>query len=157
MGNKIRGKKTEPENEIISGIVDKESRQITFDASVSIGGVRRVGTFTAQYMPVMGRIKMGVTLSALLDGKQVQDVDPLTGDLAYMLSLLSVTLTATPSWWDINKIDDEKDLVNIFKTVDSFQQSFRAQNDAEENAGRGENAVGAETVENMQAVQPSSK
>lgn len=150
-------KKTEPENEIISGITDKESRQITFDASVSIDGVRRVGTFTAQYMPVMGRIKMGVTLSALLDGKQVQDVDPLTGDLAYMLSLLSVTLTATPSWWDINKIDDEKDLMNIFKIVDSFQQSFRAQDDAKENAGRGENAIGEETVENMQAVRNPSK
>lgn len=152
MGNKKHSKETEPENEIINGIVDKESRQITFDASVSIDGVRRVGTFTAQYMPVMGRIKMGITLSSLLDGKQVQDVDPLTGDLAYMLSLLSVTLTATPSWWDINKIDDEKDLMNIFKIVDSFQQTFRAQNDAKENAGCGENSVSAETVENMQAV-----
>ena len=149
MKNNKRNQKNEPENEIINGLVDNESRQLTFDASVSIDGVRRVGTFTAQYMPVMGRIKMGVTLSTLLDGKQVQDVDPLTGDLAYMLSLLSVTLTATPSWWDINKIDDEKDLMNIFKTVDSFQQSFRAQDDAKENAGCGENTVGAETMEDM--------
>lgn len=149
MGTKTKKQEAKPENLIVEGIVDKEARQITFDESVSVNGVRRTGTFTAQYMPVLGRIKMGVTLSGLLNGKQIQEVDSLTGDLAYMLSFLSVTLTATPVWWDINQLDDEKDLIRIFGIVEKFQQSFREPNDKGDNAGNGENSVSAEVVEGM--------
>lgn len=132
-------KKTETD-EMLEGVFDSSARQKTFDATVSVDGVTRTGTFTVQFMNVSQRIKMGELMSEMLHGKQLADVDPFTADLVYMTAFLETTLVAKPKWWDAEKLDYESDLTDIFKIADEFQQSFRRKNDKSSDAGTGENS-----------------
>lgn len=146
-------KKTkEKATEVIDGIVNQESRRIVFEATVSVDGVSRTGSFTAKFMGVFDRIRMGNIMSGLLNGKGLNDVDPHTSDLVYMVAFLDVTLIETPKWWNLEKVDYEDELAHIFNVVDKFQQSFRGADGATSDAGSSENAASETPVESLQGV-----
>lgn len=144
----IKEKKERQKEQILSGIIDNESKTYTFEKSVTLGGVKRNGSFTAKYMGVADRLRIGTIRAKLLDGAPSQSVDTLTDDIAYMIAYLQVALTKTPSWWSFDMLDDISDLRELYMEVYNFVQSFRLSNESNTNAGDSSNTSSKENVEN---------
>ena len=144
----IKQKKQEQQFDILTGIIDNDSKTYTFEKTVSIGTKKRTGSFTAKYMGVAGRLRLGTIRAKLLDGAPAQSVDTLTDDIAYMIAYLTVALVKTPSWWNYDEIDDIDDLKSMYLEVYSFIQSFRTQNAENSNVRDSSIASGQETMEN---------
>lgn len=145
----IKQQKQEQQMKILSGVVDNESKTYSFEKEISMGGVRKKGTFVARYLSVTGRLRIGTLRAKLLDGAPSQSVDTLTDDIAYMIAYLTVALSKVPSWWSYDEIDEISDLKDLYMEVYKFNQSFRGQNDIPSNAGDSSDTSSQETVENQ--------
>lgn len=117
------------ETQILSGIVDNDSKTYTFEAEALVDGKREKGTFVAKYMGVAARLRIGTIRAKLLDGAPAASVDVLTDDIAYIIAYLQVALIKTPKWWNYDELEDFEDLKNIYQEVFNFIQNFRAQNE----------------------------
>lgn len=136
--------------EVLTGIVDQESKTYSFQKTVSIGGEKKTGAFVAKYMGIGARLRMGSLRAKLLDGAPNESVDTLTDDIAYMIAYLTVTLTKRPNWFNFEDLDDFSDLRELYQEVYNFTQNFRAKNEQSTNAGSSKDASGEETVEGVQ-------
>lgn len=143
----IKQEKERKQNEILSGIIDNDSKTYTFTRTVSVGTERKTGTFIAKYMGVAARLRIGTIRAKLLDGAPAQSVDPLTDDIAYMIAYLQVALIKTPNWWSFDNLDDLSDLREMYQEVYEFVQSFRVKDDSDTNAGYSSAASSTEDVE----------
>ena len=141
--------KTEQQNKILAGLLDKESKTYTFTKAVSVGGKKREGQFTAKYMGVTARLRIGTLRAKLLEGAPSQSVDTLTDDIAFMIAYLTVALIKAPTWWNYDELDDVEDLRSMYYEVYNFVQSFREDNDSNTNAGHSTNTTSKETVEDQ--------
>lgn len=131
----------------LKGITDPGARSYDFTKEVSINGKKMTGAFTCKVMSVTDRMRAGTIRARLLDGAPSASLDNVTDDIAFMVGYLTVALTKKPSWWDIDQLDSIDDLYDIYKTVNDFQQSFRTAHEHGEDAGRGTDATGKETME----------
>lgn len=143
----IKKQKEQQKHDILSGIIDNESKTYTFEQTVSVGNERKTGTFTAKYMGVAARLRIGTIRAKLLDGAPAQSIDTLTDDIAYMIAYLQVALIKTPNWWSYDMLDDIADLKNVYMEVYKFVQSFRAANESNTNVGSGTDTTSEEDVE----------
>lgn len=143
----IKRQKEQDKNEILSGIIDNESKTYVFEKSVSVNGVPKTGTFKAKYMGVAARLRVGTIRAKLLDGAPSQSTDTLTDDIAYMIAYLQVSLVDVPSWWNFEDLDDIADLKDMYLEVYKFVQSFRTENGQNTNAGNSADASSEEDVE----------
>lgn len=144
----IKQEKERKQNEILSGIVDNEAKTYTFESTVSVGNEKKTGTFTAKYLGVAARLRIGTIRAKLLDGAPAQSIDTLTDDIAYMIAYLEVSLIKTPTWWDFDKLDNISDLQDMYKEVYKFVESFRVKNGTSSNVGDSSATSGQETMEN---------
>ena len=134
--------------EILTGIVDNESKTYTFNKTMSVQGERKTGTFKTKFLGVTARLRIGTIRAKLLEGAPQQSVDTLTDDLAFMIAYLTVSLIQVPSWWDYDKLDEISELREVYMEVYEFNQTFRNQNDESSNVGHSSDAIGEETMEN---------
>ena len=72
--------------DILAGIVDKDSKTYSFEKTISIGGETKTGAFTAKYMGIGARLRMGAIRAKLLDGAPNQSIDTVTDDIAFMIA-----------------------------------------------------------------------
>lgn len=143
-----KAEKAAKQNEILSGIIDNESKTYTFEKTLSVnGGEKKSGKFVAKYMGVAARLKIGTIRAKLLDGAPSASLDNLTDDIAYIMAYLTVALVEKPSWFSFDAIDDFVELRGVFMEVDTFIGSFRQNHGTNTDAGRGSAASGTETVE----------
>lgn len=141
-------KKQEELTEILAGVVDNESKTYTFQKTISMsGGEKKTGSFTAKYMSVADRLRVGTLRARLLEGAPEPSLDVLTSDIAYMMAYLSVSLVKTPSWWNYEDIDEIEDLKDMYLEVMKFLEFFRGQNEQNTNAGSGSITPSKETME----------
>ena len=138
--------------EILTGIVDRDSKTYSFEKTLSMVGEQKTGTFVAKYMGIGARLKLGTIRAKLLDGAPIQSVDTITDDLAYMIAYLSVALIKTPKWFNYDEIDDYQDIRDLYLEVYNFMQNFRGKNESNTNAGDSKDAVVTPPVEDMQRV-----
>ena len=134
--------------EILTGIIDNESKTYTFNKTMSVQGERKTGTFKTKFLGVTARLRIGTIRAKLLEGAPQQSVDTLTDDLAFMIAYLTVSLIQVPSWWDYDKLDEISELREVYMEVYEFNQTFRNQNDESSNVGYSSDAIGEETMEN---------
>ena len=139
--------KEETKQEILTGVVDNETKTYTFQKTISILGEKKTGTFKAKYLGVSARLRIGTIRAKLLEGAPQESLDVLTDDLAYMIAYLTVALTQVPSWWDYDCIDEIGELREVYLEVYEFMQSFRGKYDENTNVRYSSNASGEETVE----------
>lgn len=139
--------KEEKENKILTGIIDSESKNYTFEKTLTMLGEKKTGTFTAHYMGIAARLRVGTIRAKLLDGAPSQSLDTLTDDIAYMMAYLSVALTKKPVWFDLEQMDDVKELREMYMEVYEFVQTFRSRNAGDTNVGDSSDTTGEETVE----------
>lgn len=133
---------------VLTGVIDNESKTYTFNKTVTMnGGKKQEGTFKAKYLGVTARLRIGTIRAKLLDGAPAQSVDTMTDDIAYMIAYLTVALVETPKWWSYDALDEFTELREMYMEVYEFNQSFRHNDGASADAGRGEDAAGTETVE----------
>ena len=145
----IKKQKEQKQNEVLSGIIDNESKTYTFEAEVTVNGKKEKGSFTAKYMGVAARLRMGTIRAKLLDGAPAQSIDTLTDDIAYMIAYLQVALVKSPKWWNYSTLEELTDLKKVYMEVYKFNQSFRGQNGANTDAGDSTDTAGTEDVENQ--------
>lgn len=148
----IKQAEQEQQVNILSGILNNETKTYTFEKTLSVGGQQKSGSFTAKYMGVGARLKLGSLRAKLLDGAPTQSLDVLTDDIAYMIAYLTVALTDTPSWFNYDDLDNISDLRGLYMEVYNFVNSFRGQNAKNSDVGDSSTASGQETVGNMQAI-----
>ena len=141
---------TEHENnllESLAGIVNKENKTYTFKMEISVGGKMLEGSFTAKYLSISDRLKLGTLRAKLLDGAPSQSVDVFTDDLAYMIAYLQVGLKQTPSWWDYEELESIEDVKRVYLEVAEFNDRFQRQNATNRHAGSGSDNNSKETLE----------
>lgn len=148
----IKADKQEKQNQILAGIIDNESKTYTFEKTISVANEKKTGQFTAKYMGVASRLRIGTIRAKLLEGAPSQSVDTLTDDIAYMIAYLTVALIKTPSWWNYDELDDIEELKDMYMEVYNFIQSFRQKNASNSDAGHSSTTTGTENVENSQAI-----
>lgn len=144
----IKKQKEQKQNDILAGIIDDEAKTYTFEYTASVNNQKRTGSFTAKYMGVAARLRIGTIRAKLLDGAPAQSIDTLTDDIAYMIAYLQVALVKTPSWWNYELLDELEDLKNMYMEVYKFIQHFRVQNESNTNVGDSATASSQENVEN---------
>ena len=142
--------KTQEKLDILSGIIDKDSKTYSFEKTVSILGEKKTGSFVAKYMGITARLRLGTIRAKLLDGAPTQSVDPLTDDIAYMIAYLSVTLIKTPNWWNYDNLDDLDDLKSVFDEVVNFSRSFREKDDKNSDVGNSGTSTSTQDLESVQ-------
>lgn len=136
------------QTEVLSGIIDNETKTYTFQKTLTIGGgQKKNGTFKAKYMGVAARLRIGTLRAKFLDGAPVQSLDNLTDDIAYMMAYLTVSLVEKPNWFSFDVMDEFTELKDLYLEVYNFIQSFRYDDGTSADAGRGADAVGKEDVE----------
>lgn len=134
MATTRKQQKEEMVNEILTGIVDRESKTYTFNKTMSVNGIKMEGTFVAKYMGISARLRLGTIRAKLLDGAPSESLDTLTDDIAYMIAYLTVALTKTPDWWNYDELDDVDELKSLYLEVYEFVNSFRQENAKSANA-----------------------
>ena len=144
----IKQQEEQKKTEVLTGIIDNESKTYTFEKSISVGGIRRTGSFTAKYMGVAARLRIGTIRAKLLDGAPSESVDTLTDDIAFMIAYLQVALVKTPTWWNFDQLDEISDLKETYMEVYNFIQSFRADNVTDSNARSSSDASSKKNMEN---------
>ena len=122
------------ELDILTGVIDPESKTYSFEKTISVQGEKLTGTFTAKYMGITARLRLGTLRAKLLDGAPNQSIDILTDDIAYMIAYLTVSLVKVPKWWNYDNLDDIEDLRAMYDEVNAFMRSFRDKNDQSTNA-----------------------
>lgn len=142
-----RQRKQEQQDKALAAIIDNDAREYTFQRDVLMDGELRKGVFTAKYMGVSDRLRVGTMRAKLLDGAPAASVDTVTDDIAYMIAYLDVALVKKPSWWSFDRLDDIDDLRGIYQEVFNFVQRFRDNHRAGSNAGAGSDATSTEDVE----------
>lgn len=150
--------KTEDKLNVLLGIIDRESKTYSFEKTLQIGGESKTGTFTAKYMGIGARLRLGSIRAKLLDGAPNQSVDQMTDDIAYMIAYLTVTLTKKPNWFNFDELDEYSELRDLYMEVYNFMQNFRAQNEESANARDSKTAASKKAVDSMQrtAITPES-
>lgn len=138
--------------EVLSGVIDRDSKTYSFKKSLSVEGVKQEGTFVARYMGIGARLKLGTIRAKLLEGAPIDSVDTMTDDIAYMIAYLSVALVKTPKWFNYDNIDEYQDLRDLYMEVYNFMTNFRTKNEQDTNAGSSKDAVVTPPVEDMQRV-----
>lgn len=136
--------------DVLAGVIDRDSKTYSFEKKLSVNGEEKTGAFTAKYMGIGARLRMGSLRAKLLDGAPTQSVDMVTDDIAFMMAYLTVTLIKTPTWFNLEQIDDYDDLRDLYTEVFNFMRSFRGKNEQSADAGSGEDASSEETVEAVQ-------
>ncbi len=144
----IKEQKEKEQDQILSRIIDNESKTLTFEATVSIQGEKKTGKFKAKYLGVAGRLRIGTIRAKLLEGAPAQSVDSVTDDIAFMISYLTVALVEFPQWWNYETLDDFGDLRAVYLEVYNFVNSFRTNHEKNTNVGNSSDSSGEETVEN---------
>ena len=136
--------------DVLTGIIDKDSKTYSFEKELSVLGKRQKGAFVAKYMGIGARLRMGTIRAKLLDGAPVDSVDTTTDDIAYMIAYLTVSLVKSPRWFNYDNLDYYEDLRELYTEVYRFMTNFREQNEQDSNAGNSENAAGTPSVESVQ-------
>lgn len=121
----VKEKKEDEVLDVLAGVVDNESKTYTFEKEVSIGCEKKKGSFTAKYFGVAGRLRLGTLRAKLLEGAPQDSIDEVTNDIAYMMAYLKIALIKTPSWWNMEELDDISDLTAVYLEVFKFIQFFR--------------------------------
>lgn len=145
----IKKQKEQKQMDVLSGVIDNESKTYMFEAEVTVNGKKEKGAFTAKYMGVAARLRIGTIRAKLLDGAPAQSLDTITDDIAYMIAYLQVALTKFPKWWNYDTLEEYTDLKNVYMEVYKFNQSFRGQNVTNTDAGDSADTTGTENVENQ--------
>lgn len=136
--------------DVLSGILDRESKTYSFEKELSVEGVKQKGTFVARYLGIGARLRIGTIRAKLLDGAPIDSVDTMTDDIAYMIAYLTVALTKTPRWFNYDLIDDYEDLRDLYMEVYNFMNHFRGKDEPSSNAGNSEDAPSTPPVEGVQ-------
>lgn len=136
------------QTEILSGIIDNESKTYTFQKTLTVsGGEQKTGTFKAKYLGVAARLRIGTIRAKLLDGAPTQSLDSLTDDIAYIIAYLTVALVEKPEWFSFDILDEYTEMRDMYTEVYEFMQSFRAKDGANTDAGHSSAASSTEDVE----------
>ena len=141
----------------LAGVMDRESKTYSFEKTISMGGEEKTGAFTAKYMGIGARLRMGTIRAKLLDGAPIQSIDNVTDDIAFMIAYLQVTLVKMPQWFNYDQIDDYDDLRNLYEEVYNFHTAFREKNENGENAGSSETTTSKTFVESVQRTPIANK
>ena len=136
--------------DVLTGIIDQNSKTYSFNRTMTLGGKKQTGTFVAKYLGITARLRLGVIRAKLLDGAPNQSVDTLTDDLAYMIAYLNVALIKFPPWWNYDNLDSLEELRDLYLEVYNFMTKFREQNEASANAGSGTAPAGETNMESVQ-------
>lgn len=145
------------EMNVLAGVMDRESKTYSFEKTVSMGGEEKTGAFTAKYMGIGARLRMGTIRAKLLDGAPNQSVDAMTDDVAYMIAYLTVAFIKTPKWFNYDELDEYDDLRELYDEVYNFQNAFRGKNEKGNNAISSETTTSETTVESVQRTAITNK
>ena len=63
--------------EILTGIVDNESKTYTFNKTMSVQGERKTGTFKTKFLGVTARLRIGTIRAKLLECQPIVEEHPL--------------------------------------------------------------------------------
>ena len=129
----------------------KQTHTFIMDYQSDIDQRQYNGTFSCTRMNVLARSKISIRRSQLCGGMYCvrddegkptgQGIDEETEGLNYMFAVLEVLLVQKPEWFKLEDITDESVIIQAFKEVMSFDNSFRAGRRAttEENGTVGSN------------------
>jgi len=88
------------------------------------------GTFTAKKLSVRDQSKLNVRKAQLNGGLyHMPDnpgcgIDEYTDEFNQILAHLEVAIINAPQWWDLDQIGDSGVIVEVFKEVATFENSF---------------------------------
>ena len=136
--------------DVLTGIIDQNSKTYSFNRTMTLGGKKQTGTFVAKYLGITARLRLGVIRAKLLDGAPNQSVDTLTDDLAYMIAYLNVALIKFPPWGNYDNLDSIEELRDLYLEVYNFMTKFREQNETSTNVGSSTTPAVETNMESMQ-------
>lgn len=157
-GNKNRKQNQQPKEakDIMNMYFDPEERTMSFDATLSVYGVKKTGKFTFKYPSITERIRIGTLRAQMLDGAEEKSLDNLTSDLTYIVAFLRVTAVKVPDWFDFSDIDDVIGIRKIFNEVQVWVSNFRLTGGKCQRPGDSEATSDEETVGSDEAVQSTN-
>lgn len=122
-------------------------RKHTFTIKGVVQGEAVSGEFTAHYPSLKDEIRIQSALSQLISGADLEYFPARVYDFAYSIAYLSVVLDETPEWFVIDKIDDQQVIIDVYKEVVDFINSFRRKDEDRGTEGTGSQAEDSEAVE----------
>lgn len=110
------------------------THDFTIDYLSDVDNMRYQGTFTCKKLSIRDLAALGVRKSQLNGGmyydpeKPGFGVDDSTDDLNAMIAQLELSITRSPTWWNLDDITDLKLLSEVYQEVVSFENSFLRSN-----------------------------
>lgn len=134
--------------DVLTGIIDKDTRMYTMNKRITIHGDRKEGTFRFRYPTVRDRLQQGVAQSRLLGGISVASVDVATYNIAFTMSFLMAIAEQLPPWFTFEAMESVDELLEMFTEVNAFINSFRPDDASDGHDSGSETAAGTKTVAN---------
>lgn len=117
------------QQEILTGIIDPDTRTYTMQKKITIGGEKRDGTFRFRYPTLGDMLRRGTLQARYLDGVSLESVDMATYNIAFCMSFLASVSVQLPPWFRYEAMESTDELRDMFEEVNAFVNSFRG-NDA---------------------------
>jgi len=100
------------------------------------------GSFTSKKLSILDQTKISRRKSELCggmytvrddDGKPTgQGIDEVSEWTSNMIAILEVAIISSPPWWDLKELVDDQLMMDVFKEVMEFENSFRGRGRSED-------------------------
>lgn len=122
----------------------KITKVFHIDYTSEIDDARYQGAFTTKKLSIQTRAKMGVVKAQLSGGMHYDSerpgygIDSTTDDFNAILAHITVALTDTPNWWNLDDIGDLNIIYEVYKEVAEHENSFRKRAEKQEAGADGQ-------------------
>ena len=115
----------------------------TFNVDVPTDRRRYTGTFTTKKLSISDLALIGVRKVQLNGGLHYDSANPgkgidfATDELNSMLAHMGLAVTAAPDWWNMDELTDLSVILEVYKEVISFENTFLGSGQAPQGDGSG--------------------
>lgn len=148
--------------------MNNKAKSFRVEFKSALDGEEYSGQFTCKRQSILDRTKIAKKKAELCghmytvrdenDNPTGQGIDDYTESFNYALAVLDTALVQYPEWWDLSVITDENLVMEVYKEVQDFENSFRRRrgepNSSEGDVGSGEKGSEAESKETEPANKP---
>lgn len=132
----------------------------TFNVDVLTDRRRYTGTFTTKKLSISDLAQIGVRKVQLNGGLHYdpdnpgKGIDFATDELNSMLAHMGLAVTAAPDWWNMDEITDLTVILEVYKEVISFENTFLGS--GQSSGGKGSGGSGqADSTKTEESTNPA--
>lgn len=135
-------------NSTLSQVSDSSIKTHSF--YVDVQGME--GEFTVKYPALMDKVRIGTIRARMTDGVPSEALDVVTDNISFMSATLEVVVVKSPSWFNINTLEEYEILETVYNKYQEWVSTFRNKPKQGKDAGGSQERPDEKTVEGNEDI-----